>query len=87
MPWLKSMQVPLQHRITGPRVLHQLIVVVNVVYAREDLFKIAQSELFLFKLQNDGQVLVIDFVKGISIFVHNFYELRKIAIRVLLDQL
>lgn len=85
MPRLNSMEVPLDQYVSGPRIFHELVVVVHVVNAREDLFKVAQSELLLFKIQNNSKVFVGEFIEVIDIFVHNLDQLAQVAIGILLN--
>ena len=43
-------------------VLEELAVVLDVVDTRENLFKVAQSELLFFEVQNDLQIVLSDHV-------------------------
>jgi hypothetical protein len=79
------MEVPLDQYVSGPRIFHELVVVVHVVNGREDLFKVAQSELLLFKIQNNSKVFVGEFIEVIDFFVHNLDQLAQVAIGILLN--
>ena len=50
MFWFNSVEIPLDENVGCPWIFHQLAIVVHIVYAGEDLFKISQSELFFFEL-------------------------------------
>lgn len=38
--------------------LEELIVMIDIVYTREDLFKIAKSKLFFLKIYYDGKLFI-----------------------------
>jgi len=48
--WRQGAQVSLQQLVSAAMILKKWLIVVNVVDAREDLFEVAQSELFLLEL-------------------------------------
>ncbi len=52
------LQVAHQERVSVPLTLEKLAVVLHIVDAGEDLLKVAQSELFLLKVQDYLQVIL-----------------------------